>query len=306
MTRQRIAITGSSGLIGGALSAYLHERGDDVIRLVRRAPASPSEVRIDGGDPQRLADALSSCQAVVNLAGAGVASHRWTGPYRAQLHSSRVGTTTSLVRALALLDRPVRLVSSSATGVYGTREDEVLTESSAPGQGFLAQLCLDWEDAAMAAQASGHVVACLRTGLVVSSRSGAFHHLGHLTRFGLGGRLGNGRQWWSIISLRDEVRAIAHLIDRPDVVGPVNAVSPIAHRQREIADAMGRSLLRPALIPAPRAALRLTLGELSDEVLASRRVHPVVLQNSGFTWLDGNLDQLLDRVAADLSGPATR
>lgn len=311
MTGQRIAITGSSGLIGGALSAYLRERGNVVIRLVRRNPAPALEARLPGAaaapsEVAALAQVLSEADAVVNLAGAGVADRRWSASYKRTLRTSRIDTTRTLVSALALTPHPVRLVSGSAIGVYGERGEEVLTESSAPGRGFLADLTREWEREAARATSHGHSVACARTGLVVSAHGGAFQRLALPARLGMGGPLGSGHQWWSWISLRDEVRALTYLIDNPQITGPVNLVAPRASRQGELAHALGRSLRRPAALRVPERLLDAALGEMAAQITASIRVRPEVLTASGFRWLDGNQDQVLDRLAFDVTGGSRR
>lgn len=306
MTRQRIAITGSSGLIGGALSAFLRERGDTVVRLVRRHPVPPYEVALPApGEPvDELAAALNDVDVVVNLAGAGIGDHRWTASYKKALRDSRIDTTTTLVEALAHCS-PKRLVSGSAMGFYGDRGEEVLDETSSAGSDFLADLVVDWEGCAERATSDGHSVAFARTTLVVSAQGGAFAQMALPAKFGVLGPLGSGRQWWSWISLRDEVRALTHLIDHPDITGPVNLAAPLACRQAGVAKALGRSMRRPAVAPAPEFALRAVLGEMSTQLTASTRVRPAVLQASGFTWMDSNLDQVLDRLAADLSDHST-
>lgn len=298
MTAQRIAITGSSGLIGGALSSCLRRRGDSVVRLVRRHPVGPDEVRLperDSSDADLVA-ALHGVDAVVNLAGAGVGDHRWTPAYKETLRRSRLETTATVTAALERVERPVRFVSGSATGFYGNRGETVLDEASTPGDDFLARLCVDWE--AAAGVPPRHPVAMARTGLVMTGQGGAFAPLLRATRLGVGGPLGSGRQWWSWISLRDEVRALMFLIDHPEITGPVNLVAPRASRQRELAQAVARSTMRPSIVPAPAIALRALLGEMSAQVTASTRVRPGVLDAAGFEWLDANQDQAIDRLAA--------
>ena len=205
---QRVAVTGSTGLIGSALSAFLRERGDEVVRLVRRAPEQPDEVRWDPA--ARLLDpaALSGVTAVVHLAGAGVGDHRWTPSYQQQILGSRVDGTTTIATALADLGEPVRLVSGSAVGVYGDRGDEVLTEDSSLGGGFLSEVVRAWEAAADPARDAGLSVAHPRTGIVLSPEGGALSRMLPLARLGINGPLGNGRQWWPWISLRDTVAGL--------------------------------------------------------------------------------------------------
>ena len=280
---QRIAISGASGLIGGALSAFLNARGDEVVHLVRREPRTDSEI---GWDPaSRTLDPrdLSGLTAVVHLAGAGVGDHRWTPAYKHQILASRVDGTSTVATALADLGEPIALVSGSAVGAYGDRGDELLTDESETGQGFLAGVVRAWEAATTPAQHAGLRVVHARTGLVLAPHGGAMGRVLPLARFGLAGPLGAGRQWWSWITLHDEVRALAHLIDQ-DLSGPVNLVSTQPLRQSEVMKALGTALNRPAVVPAPALALRLALGEFADDILASQRILPTVLTASGFVF----------------------
>ena len=283
--RVRIAVTGSSGLIGSALVPRLRADGHDVVRLVRRAPASSDEAEWDpqGGsvDPA----ALEGTDAVVHLAGAGVGDKRWDDEYRQLIRDSRVEGTTTLSRAIAdATDRPSVLLCGSAVGYYGSRGDEVLDEESLPGDDFLADVCVEWEAATQPAQDAGVRVAFLRTGLVMSPDGGALERSLLPFRLGGGGPLGSGKQWWSSISLPDEVRAIEFLLEH-DVSGPVNLVGPHPVRNKEWAKALGDVLNRPALLPVPRFALRVLLDGFADEgVLASQRVLPRRLLDEGFTF----------------------
>jgi uncharacterized protein (TIGR01777 family) len=279
---QRVAISGASGLIGSALSAFLRARGDEVVHLVRRQP-SPGEI---GWDPtSRTLDPgdLSGLAAVVHLAGAGVGDHRWTPAYKHEILSSRVNGTATIATALADLGEPIALVSGSAIGVYGDRGERTLTEDSASGQGFLADVVRAWEAATTPAQEAGLRVVHARTGLVLSPHGGAMERVLPLARLGLAGPLGTGRQYWSWITLHDEVRALAHLIDQ-ELVGPVNLVSTQPLRQSEVMKALGAVLGRPALLPAPALALKVILGEFASDVLASDRILPSVLTASGFVF----------------------
>lgn len=285
MERSRIAVAGASGLIGGALVRSLTADGYEVVRLVRRAPAGPGEVR---WDPERRsvdAAGLAGCAAVVNLAGAGVGDHRWTDAYKRRIRDSRVLGTETLARAVAALDEPPRVfVNGSAIGYYGTTGSRVVDEAAPPGQGFLPSLCVAWEAATGPAQAAGIRTVLARTGLVVSRRGGAFGRLFPLFRAGLGGRLGDGRQYWSFIALHDTVAALRHLIDTEELSGPVNLTAPRPLTNREITAAMGRVLHRPALFAVPAPVLRAVLGELAGDVLGSQRVVPERLLESGFAF----------------------
>ena len=290
---KRIAVTGSSGMVGTALTAHLRSRGDEVVRLVRRSPQAPDELEWD--PPSRRLDpsTLAGVDAVVHLAGAGPSDHRWTPAYQRELLTSRVDGTTTVATALAELAAPVRLVSQSAIGFYGDRGEEVLTEQSGPGEGFVTEMVRAWEDSADPARAAGLSVAHPRTGLVMAATGGALERMTTLARLGINGPLGSGRQWWSWISLRDTVAALAHLVDHPDIRGPVNVVAPEPQRQRDVARALGHALHRPSVLPAPAFGVRLVLGGFADEVLTSKRVSPGRLLETGFTHQDTDLTQLL-------------
>lgn len=295
----RIAIAGASGLIGSELARSLRADGHEVVRLVRHAPRSRDEVR---WDPQRQridAAGLLGCAAVVNLAGAGVASRPWTEAYKKQIRDSRVLGTTTLAEAVASLDEPPRVfVNGSAIGFYGDTGSRAVDESAPPGDGFLSSVCVEWEEATAPAQEAGVRTVLPRTGLVVSRAGGAWAKLFPLFKAGLGGRLGDGRQYWSFIALHDEVAAIRHLMDTESVSGPVNLTAPDPLTNREITEAMGRVLHRPALLATPAPLMRLALGEMSGEILGSQRVLPTRLLESGFTFafpsIDGTLRAALD------------
>ncbi len=281
---QRVAITGSSGLIGVALSASLTERGDEVVHLVRRPPKAAHEMQWDPASRRLDPSALEGVDAVVNLAGAGVGDQRWTTDYRAQILGSRVDATTAVARAIAEAGGGIRLLSGSAVGYYGDRDEEELDESSPPAHSFLAQVCVAWEAATRPAQEAGASVALLRTGIVLAPDGGAMTPVLRLARLGLGGPMGSGREYWPWITLHDHVRSVLHLLDHPDVTGAVNLTAPAPARQKEIAAELGRALHRPAVLPAPRFALRAVVGEFAGEVLASARVLPTRLLASGFAF----------------------
>jgi uncharacterized protein (TIGR01777 family) len=280
---RRVAITGASGLIGSALSAFLRARGDEVVHLVRREPRTPSEVGWDPGSRTLDPGDLSGLTAVVHLAGAGVGDHRWTAAYKHEILASRVDGTATIATALAELSEPIALVSGSAIGGYGDRGEEILTEESEAGQGFLADVVRAWEAATAPAQDAGLRVVHARTGIVLTPDGGAMARVLPLARFGLAGPLGSGRQWWSWITLHDELRALAHLIDR-DLSGPVNLVSTSPMRQAEVMKALGAVLGRPAVLPAPALALKVIMGEFAGDILASQHILPSVLTASGFVF----------------------
>ncbi|MEU5309634.1 TIGR01777 family oxidoreductase [Streptomyces sp. NPDC021562] len=285
MERSRIAVAGASGLIGSALVRSLRADGHEVVRLVRRAAHGPDEVCWDPGGQYVDTAGLAGCAAVVNLAGAGIGDRRWTAAYKREIRDSRVLGTAALARAVAELAEPPRVfVSGSAVGIYGDTGDRAVTENAPPGDGFLPSLCVEWEAAADPARQAGVRTVFTRTGLVVARGGGAWGRLFPLFKAGLGGRLGDGRQYWSYIALHDEVAAIRFLMETEGLSGPFNLTAPHPLTNREITAAMARVLNRPALFPVPAAALRAALGELAGDVLGSQRVVPERLLESGFTF----------------------
>jgi uncharacterized protein (TIGR01777 family) len=296
---QRVAITGASGMIGGALSAFLSGRGDQVVHLVRRPARTAAEITWDPSNRVLEAAALEGVDAVVHLAGANVGEKRWTPSRKQEIFASRVDGTHTLATALAEVDHPIRLVSQSAVGIYGSdRGDEVLTEESESGHGFLAEVVRAWEAAAEPARAAGLPVVHPRTGIVLAPGSGAMGPLLRLAKLGLAGPLGSGRQYWPWITLRDTVRALAHLVDHPEVTGPVNVVGPAPARQKDIAAELARQLNRPALLPAPGMGIRLYLGEFANDILGSQRVMPNRLLESGFVYEHDTLPKAVNWLLA--------
>lgn len=289
----RIAIAGSTGVIGTALVDALEARGDEVVRLVR--PQTDAEgIEWDPVAGTIDVAALEGFDAVVNLAGRSIGEKRWTAREKQLLWDSRVDSTRLVATTLAGLDRkPALLVNASAIGFYGDRGDEDITEESGPGEGFLADLTVAWEAAAGPAAAAGIGVAYLRTGIVLTTRGGA---LGRLLaplgpswlspyRWGLGGVVGRGRQWWSWISMTDQVRAILHIIDRR-MTGPVDLTAPEPVTHRAFIKTLGRVLRRPTVVPIPPFVIKLLLGsELARAlVLEGQRVRPARLLESGFEF----------------------
>ncbi|MFJ4579021.1 TIGR01777 family oxidoreductase [Streptomyces echinatus] len=294
MERSRIAVAGASGLIGSALVRSLAADGHEVVRLVRRAPRGPDEVHWDPGRQHVDAAGLAGCDVVVNLAGAGVGDRRWTPEYKRLLRDSRVLGTVTLAEAVASLPRPPRVfLNGSAIGFYGETGDRVVDEDAPPGDGFLAGLCVEWEEAAAPAQEAGVRTVFLRTGLVVARGGGAWGRLFPLFRAGLGGRLGDGRQYWSYIALHDEVAAIRHLMDAEATAGPVNLTAPQPLTNREITAAMARVLHRPAAFAVPAPVLRTALGEMAGDVLGSQRVVPKRLLESGFRFAFPGIEEAI-------------
>ncbi|MGW4195679.1 TIGR01777 family oxidoreductase [Streptomyces sp. NPDC005004] len=285
MEHSKIAVAGASGLIGSALVRSLRGDGHEVVRLVRHEPRGADEVRWDPGRQTVDAAGLNGCDVVVNLAGAGIGDKRWTPEYKRLIRDSRVLGTAALADAAASLPEPPRVfVNGSAIGYYGDTGDRITDESAPPGDGFLPSVCEEWEEAAAPVREAGVRTVFVRTGLVVASGGGAWGRLFPLFKAGLGGRLGDGRQYWSYIALHDEVAAIRHLMDREDLSGPFNLTAPEPLTNQEITEAMGRVLHRPTPFPVPAAVLRTVLGEMAGDVLGSQRVVPTRLLESGFAF----------------------
>lgn len=286
----QVGITGASGFLGRALTASLEGDGHQVRRLVRRPAAGPHEREWDGA--HLPPEALEGCDAVVHLAGAGVADKRWSPAYKQLIRDSRVQGTNAVARAVAHARTPV-LLSSSAIGWYGDRGDTVLDETSGPGHGFLPEVCREWEAATEPAQAHARVVV-MRVGIVLGREGGALAKQLALFRLGLGAPLGSGRQWLSWVSLTDQVRAVRHLLES-EVTGPVNVTSPGPVTNRDFTKVLGREVHRPTLpVPVPSVALRLVLGEVSTELLAGARVLPMVLERDGFRFSHPDLPHALE------------
>jgi uncharacterized protein (TIGR01777 family) len=277
-----IAITGSHGLIGSTLASALRTEGHTIRPLPRTGPFD-----------------LGGVDAVVNLAGEPIGAKRWNPEQKRKILESRRDVTTQVAEAVARDGVPV-LLSGSAIGFYGDRGDDILTEDSAAGAGFLPEVCLAWEAATRAAADAGARVVHLRTGIVLTPRGGALQKLLPLFRLGVGGRMGSGKQWMSWIALEDEVAAIAHLLTA-DVSGPVNLTAPNPARNATLAKTLGRVLGRPAIVPTPAFGPRLVLGrELADTLLNdSQRVLPARLETSGVAFaqpqLEGALRSLLGK-----------
>lgn len=291
----RIAITGASGFVGKALCLAASRAGHEVVRLVRVPEPRADAIAWDPASGQLDARALGAVDAVVHLAGENVAGGRWSAARKQAIAASRGPATARLCRALAELpQRPRVLVSASATGWYGDRGDERLDEDSAPGTGYLAEVAAAWERATMPASDAGIRVVHLRIGLVLDRSGGALARMLLPFRLGLGGPLGNGRQWTSWISRHDLVRAILFAVANDALRGPVLATTPHPVTNREFTRALGRALHRPAILPAPAFALRLLLGEMADALLlASQRCEPVRLPGAGFVFDHASLDAAL-------------
>lgn len=298
----KIIVSGSSGLIGSALIDSLRPDGHAIARLVRSgstATADISSKMIRWEPPTGSIDlaAMEGADAVVSLAGASVAGGRWTKERKEVLRRSRVDATQHLVSNMAQLKmKPRAFVSASAIGYYGSRGDEVLSEASTPGDDFLAHLCRDWEAEAAKAEHEGIRTVILRFGLVLAAHGGALKQMVRPFRLGVGGRLGNGRQWMSWITLQDVVALIRYVITKDSPRGPINAVSPNAVTNAEFTSILAGVLHRPALFPAPRSVLKLALGELADALLASQRVVPEKLSELGYTFRHPQLKEALGSI----------
>ncbi len=297
----KVAITGSSGLIGSSLVGALRGAGHTAIRLVRHGDPGTDEVAWDPEDGTIDAAGLEGVDAVVNLAGAGIGDERWTDERKRLILESRTKSTDLLARTIAGLDRkPAVLLSASGIDYYPDAGDEVLTEQSRQGDGFLTDVCVQWEGATAPAQAAGIRTCLLRTGIVQSADGGALKKTLPPFKLGIGGRLGSGEQWWSWISIDDHVRAMLHLIEG-EVEGPVNMTAPNPVTNQQYTKALGRELGRPTLLPIPKLGPRLLLGkELTETLLySSRRVHPTVLEASGFEFRHPTIDVCLADVLGD-------
>lgn len=301
----KVLVTGSTGLIGSALVPALGASGHQVTRLVRSEPA-PGEpaIRWDPAAGTLAPDALEGFDAAVHLAAESIAAGRWTEAKKARIRASRVEGTRLLCERLAgLTQRPKVLASASAIGIYGDRGDEELDEQSPPGEGFVPEVCRAWEEATRPAAEAGIRVVNLRIGLVLAPRGGALARMLPLFRFGLGGRLGSGRQLVSWITLDDLARAVLHVLAAEALSGPVNCVAPGPVTNREFTRSLGRVLRRPTLFPAPAFALRLLLGEIADALLlSSARVVPRRLLQSRFTHDDPELEPALRRLLGKAQG----
>ncbi|SRR6266568_922651 len=284
-----VILSGASGMLGTALRRGLSSRQNPTLQLVRSLPTGAGQLQWNPAASPAISHPapLEESAAAIHLSGASVAGHRWTAAYQRELAASRVDSTRALAIALARLHQPPRaLLVASAVGFYGNRADEVLSESSAPGSGFLAGLCQSWEAAADPAVQAGIRVVHFRFGVVLGQGHGALEQMLPPFRLGLGAKLGNGRQWMSWISLEDAVAGILFALDTPALVGPVNLTAPNPVTNADFTRALGRQLGRPAFLTIPSLAVRLAFGKMANEaLLASARVLPVRLQSAGFQFV---------------------
>ena len=294
----KVAVTGASGLIGGALVPFLTSKGHEVLRLVRRAPQGAAEMRWDPARGEIDPGALEGVDAVVHLSGESIAGGRWSAARKTRLRESRVATTQLLARTLASLTRrPGVLVSASAIGFYGSHAERWFTESSPAADDFLGRLSVDWEGAAGPAVEAGIRVVHPRFGLVLSPAGGVLGKMLLPFRLGLGGVIGPGTQYMSWIAMDDALSALHHALVNDAVDGPVNLVTPEPVTNREFTKTLGRVLRRPTILPAPALALRLVLGEMAEAtLLASTRVRPGRLEQTDFTFQFPTLEGALRHV----------
>jgi uncharacterized protein len=294
----RVAVSGASGLIGTALVTDLSAAGCDVVRLVRRDARSAAEIRWDPAaelDPALL----SGVDAVVNLSGAPIAARRWSPARKAELRVSRIASTGTLATAMAAAEpKPSVCVCGSAIGYYGNTGEKVVDEGTPAGTGFLADLVADWEAAIAPAKAAGIRVANIRSGVVLAAAGGMLSRLMPPFRLGLGAKIGSGTQYFSWISLTDEVRAIRFALDDDSLAGPVNLTAPEPVTNAEFTKALAKAVGRPALFRLPSALLSGVLGELASELLASARVVPAKLLEAGFTFRDPDIETALATIVA--------
>jgi uncharacterized protein (TIGR01777 family) len=295
----RIIVAGASGLIGTALSRSLRNAGHDVGALVRRPPTSAAEFHWNPAEGRIDETALRGADAVVNLSGAGIGDKPWTRGRVNELQSSRLGATRTLTAAMARQETPPAVfLSQSASGYYGDAGPLVLRENAPAGEGILAKICVDWEAAAHEAPAGVRVVTP-RTGVVLSRSGGALGRLLPLMRFGVGGPLGNGRQYWPWVTLPDVAGAFGFLLSTP-LSGPVNLCAPESADVNSLIAQLAGALHRPALLRVPAPVLRLVMGKLADELLlASQRLEPAALSKAGFAWQHPSLAQAVGWVAGN-------
>jgi uncharacterized protein len=302
---RKVLLSGASGMLGAAIGRALKQRGTTVLKLVRREAKGPEEIRwnpADGAGTNAVPEIgrLEGLMAAIHLSGANVSSRRWSDSYKREMTESRVGSTAVLARALASLKlKPETLISASATGFYGDRGDEILDERSAAGSGFFPELCTAWEAASRPAEEAGIRVVHTRFGVVVGPDGGILARLKPLFKLGLGGPLGNGRQWMSWVSEADLVSAVLFALENPGLSGAVNVVAPEPVTNAGFTRELAQALHRPALFPAPAFALRLAFGEMADEaLLSSTRAVPADLLAAGFVFAHRSLREALGAALA--------
>lgn len=292
----RVAVSGSSGLIGSALCAYLQKQNHTVNKIVRGGSSSDSSaIKWDPSAGSIEADKLNGVDAVIHLAGENIASGRWTDEQKKKIKESRIAGTSLLARTICgLSTKPQVVVSGSAVGFYGDRGDETLTETNNPGFGFLADVCREWEDAIAPVREAGVRVVNARTGVVLSPKAGALQKMLPIFKLGGGGVVGDGKQYMSWISLEDEVKALVFLLTNTSLEGPVNLVAPNAVTNAQFTSSLGKVLHRPTIFPLPGFAAKIILGEMADELLlASQRCQAAKLLKAGYNFEFPKIDEAL-------------
>lgn len=288
----KVAITGASGMVGSALKDRLQAEGDEVVSFVRHTADAQTGNFLWNPEAGSIDKAgLSGVEAVVNLAGENIAAKRWTTEQKEKIRASRVKGTTLIANTIAgLANKPEVFVSASAIGFYGDRGDEMLTENSAPGNGFLAEVCREWEQSTKAAEASGVRLVWARFGVILSKNGGALQKMLPIFQLGGGGIIGSGKQYMSWVTLDDVVNALVFAIKNKSVTGAVNIVAPNSVRNSEFTDALGHALHRPVVLPLPAFAAKIIMGEMADELLlSSARVEPLALEGNKFNFEYPNL-----------------
>jgi uncharacterized protein (TIGR01777 family) len=294
----KIIISGASGLVGQALTTSLSRQGHEIIRLVRSPkPLGADEASWNPAEGQLDPAAIDGADAVINLNGRNIGAGRWTPAVKDELRTSRLDATRTLVQALGRCEQPPRvLINASATGFYGERGDEEVDEQAGAGEGFLADLAREWEEAALEAQSETTRVVLLRFGMILAN-DGALKKMLTPFKLGAGGPIGSGRQYWPWIDIDDVCGITAFVLEQEELKGPINAVAPEQVRCKQFTSTLGRVLGRPAIVPLPAFAARLALGEMADGLLlASTRVRPAVLEQAGYTFRSPDLETALKRI----------
>ncbi|MBW6520924.1 MAG: TIGR01777 family oxidoreductase [Desulfoarculaceae bacterium] len=297
-------ITGGSGFVGQRLAKRLSRpiiAGRSIEKI--KHLFADSEVRKWDGSPHADPSFLDGVDTIFHLAGESIFHGRWDTAKKERIRASRIDGTRSLVELIAGADKkPTTLICSSAVGYYGSRGDEILTERSAPGNDFLAQVCRDWEEEALRAEEHGVRVVLIRTGVVLGDKGGALAQMLPPFRLGLGGRLGNGRQYMSWIHIDDLTAIMLHAMENQNLRGPINAVAPLPVTNNDFTHALAATLHRPAFLPVPGLALKIVLGEFADVLLSSQRVIPAALQQAGYTYAFPKIEEALKRLLPDHPG----
>ena len=300
----KVMVAGSSGMIGTALVRLLLEEGHEVLRLVRRAPVADDEVQWDPAANSIHTEALDGIEAVIHLGGVSIAGQRWTAEYKQEIRDSRINSTRLISEAIAQSDsKPAVFLCASALGYYADRGDEILTENSPKGEGFLANVTAEWERATLPASEAGVRVCNMRIGVVLSETGEIPRSMLTPFRLGLGGKLGNGRQYMSWIHIEDVARAFSFVLKRESLDGPINLAAPNPVTNAEFTKALGRVLSRPTLFRVPRFALRIAMGEVAQFAMASARLYPLKLIQSGFNYKWDDIEPAM-RDILDKQSPA--